>query len=112
MNIPLPDFDALVALHRSDPEALENFRRHTLREAVEYAPLEHRASLEQLLKRIEEARDAAASPMEAASKAFRMMQESVAQLHGGWEQALQAVAGLQTALLLERLRGERSVRTA
>lgn len=112
MNNPLPDFDTLVALHRTDPQALEDFRRHMLREAVDFAPLEHRASLEQLLKRIEEARSAASSPIDAASKAFQMMQESVTQLHGGWERALQAVAGLQTALLLERLRSERPLRAA
>ncbi|HYD97032.1 MAG TPA: DUF3135 domain-containing protein [Noviherbaspirillum sp.] len=105
MHSPLPDFDVLLALHRHDPEALEDFRRHVLREAVDYAPLEHRASLEQLLVRIEEARNAAASPMEAAVTAFQMMQESVTKLQGGWEQALEAVAGLQTTLLLERLRG-------
>lgn len=106
MNIPLPDFDVLVALHQHDPDALEDFRRHALREAVDYAPLEHRASLEQLLKQIEAARETATSPMEAAALAFRMMQDSVARLHGGWEQARDAVAGLQASLIIERLRSK------
>lgn len=104
MNPPLPDFDVLVALHQHDPQALEDFRRHALREAVDYAPLEHRASLEQLLKQIETARATAASPVEAASIAFRMMQDSVSRLNDGWEQAKEAVAGLQANLIIERLR--------
>jgi hypothetical protein len=112
MNINLPDFDVLVALYRHDPEALEAFRRHILRKAVDYAPLAHRHSLEQLLSHIETARDAATSPMEAAITAFRMMQESVTKLHEGWDQALQAVAGLQTALIIERLRNDRQVGAA
>jgi len=109
MNTPLPDFDVLVALHQHDPDALEDFRRHALREAVDFAPLEHRASLEQLLEKIELARKSAASPMEAAAIAFRMMQESVNRLHGGWEEARGAVAGLQASLIIERLRGKNTL---
>lgn len=104
MNSPLPDFDVLVALHQHDPQALEDFRRHVLREAVDFAPLQHRASLEKLLKEIEEARTSARSPLDAAAIAFRMMQDSVMRLQDGWEQAREAVAGLQTSLILERLR--------
>lgn len=104
MNPSLPDFDVLVALHQHDPQALEDFRRHALREAVDFAPLQHRAALEQLLKELEEARSSATSPMEAATIAFRMMQNSVMRLHDGWEQAREAVAGLQTSLIIERLR--------
>lgn len=103
----LPDFDMLVALHRQEPDAFEAFRRHLLREAVNDAPPAHRPALETLLCRIEEAHDAAATPMEAAITASRMMQESVGKLHDAWDQARHAVAGLQTSLILERLRAER-----
>ncbi|OWW22398.1 DUF3135 domain-containing protein [Noviherbaspirillum denitrificans] len=104
MPSPLPDFDVLVALYRHDPAALEDFRRHMLREAVDEAPLHHRPALERLLEQIETARAHAATPVEAAAIAFRMMQESVGRLHNSWEQALEAAAGLQAALLIERLR--------
>lgn len=104
MSVKLPEFDVLVSIAQQDPEAFENFRRRLLREAVDEAPPEHRESLEQLLVRIEDARSEATSPAEAAGIAFRMMTDSVAQLQDGWEQALDAMAGLQTALLLERLR--------
>lgn len=107
MNVRLPDFDMLAALHRQDPEALEIFRKRLLREAVDTAPAAHRPSLEQLLARIEDARNAASSPLEAAATAFRMMCESVERLQDGWEQALQSAAELQTALLIERLRHSR-----
>ena len=104
MPSPLPDFDVLVALYHHDPEALEDFRRHMLREAVDEAPLQHRPALERLLERIETARAHAATPVEAAAIAFRMMQESVGHLHDGWEQAVEAAAGLQAALIIDRLR--------
>lgn len=104
MNIRLPEFDMLAALHRDDPEALEIFRRRVLREAVDSAPAAYRSSLEQLLQRIEAAHQAAATPVEAAAVAFRMMGESVERLQDGWEQVRQAVAELHTAALLAQLR--------
>lgn len=112
MNTPLPDFDVLVALYRHDPAALEDFRRHMLRQAVDAAPLQHRASLETLLEQIEIARASADSPLDAAITAFRMMQESVDRLQGGWDLAREAVAELQAALIIDRLRQQRSLRAA
>ncbi|MFC7514949.1 DUF3135 domain-containing protein [Herbaspirillum sp. GCM10030257] len=104
MNVAMPDFDTLVALHRQDPEALEIFRRHLLREAVDTAPAEHRPSLEKLLDRIEVARSSAKDPADAAVIAFRMMQDSMNLLHESWDKAMYEVAGLQTTLLLDRMR--------
>ncbi len=103
-NIRLPDFDFLMALHQDDPAGFEEFRRHLLREAVEQAPAAHHPALEQLLSRIETARDAAATPMEAVIAASRMMCGSVDQLHRAWQQAQHAVAGWQAATILERFR--------
>jgi hypothetical protein len=100
----LPEFDVLVALHRHDPEAFEAFRRHILKEAVGYAPLEHRPALEDLLDRIEEERAKARTPMEAVLGATRMMHDSVRQLNDGWQRAREAVADLQAALIIERAR--------
>jgi hypothetical protein len=112
MNINLPDFDVLVALYRHDPDAFEAFRRHVLREAIDFAPPVHRASLEQLVAQIEIARVEAANPIEAAATAFRMMQDSVLQLQDGWMQALHAVAGLQAALVIEHVRDAGTLRAA
>ncbi|HZW22514.1 DUF3135 domain-containing protein [Noviherbaspirillum sp.] len=112
MHSPLPDFDELAALHRRDPAALEALRRNMLRDAVDEAPAQHRAALEQLLEKIEATRATAGTPMEAAAAAFRMMQESVVRLHDGWEQALEAVAGLQTTLVIERLQRNAALRAA
>jgi len=104
MNVAMPDFDTLVALHQQDPEALEIFRRHLLREAVDSAPAEHRPALEKLLDRIEVARSGAKTSTEAAVIAFRMMSDSMKLLHETWDKALYEVAGLQTTLLLDRMR--------
>lgn len=106
----LPDFDALVRLHCHDPHGFENMRRTMLRSAVDEAPAQHRAALEQLLVRIEEARADAATPQEAAQGAFRMMCESVDRLHGAWNRARHATAELQAALVIERARAKGLIR--
>lgn len=104
-SLRFPDFDALVELHRHDPQSFEDVRRSMLRAAVDEAPAEHQAALEQLLVRIEASRAAAATPEEAAEDAFRMMCDSVDNLRGAWESAREAAAEWQTALLIERARG-------
>ncbi len=104
MAVRLPEFDTLVSMHRDDPEAFEAFRRHVLNDAVESAPAAHRPGLRQLLARIEIAREAAATPMDALLVATRMMQDSVNQLENAWQQARYAVSGLQTALLIHKVR--------
>jgi hypothetical protein len=105
-GLRLPNFDVLVALHQHEPEAFEAFRRHMLRQAVDVAPPVHRPALEQLLPRIEEERATAVTPFDAAAKAMRMMVESVERLHDAWDQAREAVAGLQATIIIERLRTE------
>ena len=103
-NVQLPDFDTLAALHRNDPEAFEQLRRQLLQEAVAAAPARYRPHLEKVLERIESTHDAAATPMEAAIAASRMMQESLASLLAAWKQAQYKMAGLQADLLIERCR--------
>lgn len=104
LDMQFPNFDMLVSLSRDDPEAFEAFRHHLLREAVYAAPPAQRPALELLLTRLEAAHQSAATPMEAATIAFRMMQESVGQLHTIWRQTRQAVAGLEASLLIARIR--------
>ncbi|MEO8407710.1 MAG: DUF3135 domain-containing protein [Oxalobacteraceae bacterium] len=99
-----PDFDMMMSLYRDDPQAFEAFRRHVLREAVDAAPPDQRPALELLIGRLDAARLGAATPMEAALVAFRMMQESVGQLHIVWRQTRQIVVGLETSMLMVRLR--------
>ena len=104
LAIQLPDFDMLASLYRDDPESFEAFRRHVLREVVDAAPPDQRPTLELLLSHLEAARTEAATPMEATIIAFRMMQNSVGQLHTLWEQTQQAVAGLQTSIVIAQVR--------
>jgi hypothetical protein len=108
-STPLPDFDSLRRLHEDDPEGFEQFRAQLLREAVESAPLVHRPALESLLSRIDTARLAAPTPMEAAHVAFRMMRDSMTLLTQGWEQAQAAIAEWQAALIIERIRRQEPV---
>jgi hypothetical protein len=100
----LPDFDVLMKLYKEDPEAFEAFRKRLLIDAVGRAPREHQPALELVLKQIEAARDVAATPIESMLLAFKMMQDSLMQLRSSWEKAHYALAGLQTSLVIERLR--------
>lgn len=100
----LPDFDSLVALYRDNPEAFEQLRLQLLTDAVESAPIQHRPALKKVLVRIEEARKTAATPMEAALVASRMMHESLGSLAVAWKQAQSRLASLQADLLIERCR--------
>lgn len=108
MGKELPDFDALVALYQQDPQAFEDFRRQVLRDAVDHAPRCHQPSLNSLLDKIEEARDLAQSPFEAAAIASRMMRDSAERLLDAWEDVQEATAGLQAAVLIERVRACRA----
>ena len=100
----LPEIEVLIALHKKDPAAFEALRKELLREAVGGASREQRPVLESILRQIEAARDATASPVESMPLAFKMMQESMAQLQNSWGEVQQAVAALQTALIMKRLR--------
>lgn len=100
----LPDIDVLMALHQEDPAAFEALRQQLLREAVERASREQRPALESILLQIEAARATTSSPIESMLLAFKMMQESLAQLQERWGEVQYALAGLQTSLLIERLR--------
>ncbi|MEO8600136.1 MAG: DUF3135 domain-containing protein [bacterium] len=104
LAIQLPDFDMLTSLYRDDPEAFEAFRHHVLREVVDAAPPSQRPTLELLLNHLDAVRAEAATPLEATIIAFRMMQNSVWQLHTLWEQTQEAVAGLQTAVIIAQVR--------
>lgn len=99
-----PDFDLLVSLHEEDPEAFESFRRRLLQEAIASAPPAHQACLQQLLPRMEAARNAASTPVAAMLAAFGLMQDSVRELRTGWEHAHEEIAGLQAALIIAAVR--------
>lgn len=105
MGRDIPDFDQLMAFYQRDPQGFEEFRRQALREAVERAPAVHRPTLDGLLNRIEEARASAATPMDAARIASSMMRESAEQLLDAWEDVQEEIAGLQAAVVIERVRG-------
>jgi hypothetical protein len=101
---PLPDFDTLVTLHQRDPVAFEALRNEVLRNAVNAAPARLRPALEHTLFRIEQAKDAAATPLESAASASKLMLESAGQLRSALDHLLHRTAALQTAIVLEKLR--------
>ncbi len=100
----LPSFDELLALHQSDPTALEALRVRMLRDTVAAAPAHLRPALEHLVFRMDKARDGAATPLEAAAAASKLMMESLSQLQGAYEHLQYAGAGLETQLTMEKMK--------
>jgi hypothetical protein len=103
----LPDFDVLVALNQSDPEAFEQLRKQLLDDAISSAPEYHRPALARVLERIESTRLASATPMDAAVAASRLMQESLGTLLVCWKQAQFRMSGLQATTLIDRIQQRR-----
>jgi hypothetical protein len=100
----MPNFDILSKLYQENPLAFEALRRQLLTDAIAAAPAHHRPALQQTLDRIDRTHRSAATPQDAAAAAFRLMDESLSQLQDGWSQLQYDIAGLQTALVLERAR--------
>ena len=71
---------------------------------MDEAPPAHRPGLEKLIARMNGVRAKAASPLEAAVAAARLMVESLDALHAQFAQLSEASAAWQTALLLKKLR--------
>jgi formate dehydrogenase maturation protein FdhE len=103
----LPDFDDLVALNQRDPQAFEQLRRQLLDDVVSTAPEHHRPALARVLERIESTRRAAATPMDSAVAASRLMQESLGTLLVCWKQAQFRMSGLQATTLIDRIQRRR-----
>ena len=100
----LPAFETLVALHAKDPAAYDEFRHQLLQSCIDHAPEIHRPELERLRKRMDEARAEAATPIEAAAAAARLMVDSCVRLRAAMAPLANASAGLQTAVLLSKFR--------
>ena len=98
------DFDALQALYQHNPCAFEALRHQILDDAIAAAPASLRPELSQTLHHIEVARQEAATPLEAAVVACRMMLESCDKLQGAWSLLQYEVARLQTIVVLERVK--------
>lgn len=104
-NGDLPDFDTLMSMHQKDPEAFEQYRLNLLERAIAAAPPEFRPMGQHLVYRMNVARENTATPLEAALAASKLMGESFAQLQTALEHAQHETAGLQAALILQRLKG-------
>lgn len=102
-NNPLPSFDDMMALHQSDPEAFEQLRSSLLQKAIDDAPAAQRASLRELVGKLDQIRAAAPSNYAAAQEAFKLMQQSVASLGRAMKFARQELAQLQTTILLKQI---------
>lgn len=104
MITQLPEFDTLVALYKRDPQAYEQVRTQLLRACIDNAPACHRPALEIVYQQIEAVRANAATPMEAAVGASRMMLESCAVLRDSLSQLVEATAAMETAVILKKFR--------
>ena len=103
-NWQLLPFDALVALHRTDPQGFEKYRDLHLNRAVAMAPVHQRPALAQTLCDIVAARKSAKSALEAATLAHCMMSKSLCSLGEKLQDLHYAVATLQTQLIIDDLK--------
>ena len=104
LHTPLPSFDELLALHQKDPAALATLRDTLIRDAIAEAPPQHRPALALTVFRMERAREAAHTPLEAAAAAARLMTESSTQLQAALDYAQHECAGQQADLAIQKLR--------
>lgn len=100
----IPDFDTLVEMFRQDPESYDNFRRRLLEEAVAESPSQHRQRMQDTLVRIEMARRAASTPLEAAVYASKLMRESLDELGDRMRDLQEELTGMQSLLVLHRIK--------
>lgn len=100
----LPSFDEMLALHQKDPAALEALRDSLIRDAIAAAPPHHRAALQHTVFRMERAREAANTPLEAAAAAARLMTESSNHLKDALAHLQHESASHQADLTLQKLR--------
>lgn len=106
-NPPLPDFDTLLALHRSDPLGYEILRMTLLNACVAGAPASYQVAAKSVMLRIEQVRVQHADPVEAALAAARLMIASVLQLQAPMDELMEEMATFQICLLMKRLRATR-----
>lgn len=100
----LPSFDEMLALHQKNPAALDALRDSLIRDAIAEAPPQYHAALQHTVFRMDRARDAASTPLEAAAAAARLMTESSDHLKDALAHLQLESAGLQADLALQKLR--------
>jgi hypothetical protein len=93
----------LVALYQKDPIAYDDFRIKLLNAEVETAPAERRPALRKTLRRIEVARAATKTPLEAAVVAYLMLCESTSELRTEVRKLHYLASGMQAALIIENI---------
>ena len=103
-NDPLPDFDQLVALHIQEPAALEALRVTMIQNVIGTAPAQHRPALQHTVFLMDRARESAASPLEAAAAAWRLMASSVTRLHDALDHLMHELASQQAEAALQKMR--------
>jgi len=80
MNKPLPSFERLREMAKTDPDALERLRQEHVKAAIEAAPEQYRQRLAGLQFQIDGQRRLANNPMSACITISKMMHDSLHQL--------------------------------
>lgn len=102
MSTDLPDFDTLMAMAQKDPAAFEQYRAQMLQNCINEAPPEHRPAMQHLVFRMNQVRENADTPLDAAAGAAALMKESAAQLESAMDHLQHATAGVQAEQVLKK----------
>lgn len=78
--IELPDFDELVKLYKTDPEAFERLRKDLCDQLIESAPERIRQRLRGIQFKVDMTRRKARTPLSACLSLSKMMQDSLMEL--------------------------------
>jgi hypothetical protein len=100
----LPQFDTLIEWHERDPESFDRYRKNVLIKTIRSAPLIHQQALWKTFHQIQDARATAASPVQAATKAFLMMSDSACQLLAAIDDLQFQASALGAGLLIEKMK--------
>ncbi|MBL4794320.1 MAG: DUF3135 domain-containing protein [Pseudomonadales bacterium] len=92
----LPEFDELVRLAKTDPEALESLRADMCEKLILEAPADIRRRLRGLQFKIDMERERTKTPMAACIKISEMMHDSFGRLRDALNEAQGAQAGTLT----------------
>jgi len=83
----LPNFDDLVKLAKTDPEALEAFRQQAIEDLINSAPVPHQRRLRGLQFQVDMERQKAKNPLDSCVRISRMMHDSFAKLRDALNEA-------------------------
>ena len=101
MSVETPDFDQLLLMAKSDPEAFESQRKEMCESLIDQAPEQYKRRLRGIQFQIDMAREKSPSSMASCVKISQMMHESFDKLSGALNELLETDENIITRDIVE-----------